>query len=87
MEMHQYNNALIHYKQSHEIYKNSSLNPRKDVDVAMSVNNIGQCLIKVHQCDDALIYLKQALEIKKIFHLIQKMIVTLQLLSITLEAV
>ena len=61
--MQQYNDALIHLKQSLEICKNVSLNLKTDGNVAGTLNNIGKCLIDMQQYNDALIHLKQSLEI------------------------
>ena len=63
--MQQYNDALIHFKQSLEIKKNVSLDLTTDGNVASTLNNIGNCLMDMQQYNDALIHFKQSLEIKK----------------------
>ena len=63
MEMHQNNDALDNLKQALDIYKNISPNQQKDANIAMTLNNIGNCLMKAHQFDYALIYLKNSLEV------------------------
>ena len=72
VQMHHYEDALIHFKQSLEITKSLSLNQRKDPDVARTLNNIGSCLQNMHHYQDALIHLKQSLEIKKSISLNQQ---------------
>ena len=51
--------------ESLEIKKNASLNLRTDDNVAVILNNIGNCLTNMQQYNDALIHLKQSLEIYK----------------------
>ena len=60
-----YDDALSHLKQSLEIYRRILLDERNDGDVAMTFNNVGDCLMDMQQYDDALSHLKQSLEIKK----------------------
>ena len=63
--MYQYENALIHFKQSLQIYKSLSPRRRQAVYLAGAHNNIGLCLKGMHQYDGALDHLKQSLEIYK----------------------
>ena len=65
VEMQRYDDALIHFKQSLEIHRNTSLVERKDGNIARTINNIGNCLTKMQRYDDALIHLKQSLEIHR----------------------
>ena len=58
MNMQQYNDALIHLKHSLEIYKNVSLNLKKDGNVAGTLNNIGMCFMNMQQYNHAFIQLK-----------------------------
>ena len=72
LQMHYYEDALIHFKQSLEIKKSISLNQRKDPDVAGTLNNIGSCLRAMHHYEDALIHFKQSLEITNSISLNQR---------------
>ena len=65
MNIHQYNDALIYLKQLLEIYKNISLNLRRDGNVPGILNIIRNCLMEMQQYNDPLIRLKQSLEIKE----------------------
>ena len=47
------------------MFKNISLDSRKDGKMGITLHNIGTCLMDVQQYDNALIYLKQSLEIYK----------------------
>ena len=72
IELHLYEDALIHFQQSLEITKSISLNQQKDPNVASIFNNIGNCLLKMHRYEDALIHFKQSLEITKSIPLNQR---------------
>ena len=72
LQMHHYEDALIHLKQSLEITKSISLNQLKDPAVAGTLDNIGSCLRSMHHYEDALIHLKQSLEITKSISLNQR---------------
>ena len=61
--MQHYKDGLIHLKQSLEIYRNTSLDERKDGNIARTLNNVGSCLVEMRYCyDNALIHFKQSLE-------------------------
>ena len=62
MKIQQYDDALIHLKQSLEVCKNISFNQQKDDNMAMTLNSIGICWMKMLQYDDALIALKQSFD-------------------------
>ena len=46
MEIQCYGDALDHLKQSLEIYRNVSLDERKDGNIALTLNNVGNCLME-----------------------------------------
>ena len=48
MDMQQYNDALIHLKQSLEIKENLLPNPKKDGEIVAILNSILYCLQKLH---------------------------------------
>ena len=63
--MHLYDEALIHLKQSLEIFACISLDEQKDTSIAIVLNSIGLCLKEMHQYCDALPYFNRALSIYK----------------------
>ena len=65
IKMQRYDDALIHFKQSLEMYRNISFDERNDGNIATTLNNVGDCLMEMQRYDDALIHLKQSLEIHR----------------------
>ena len=47
MKIQQYDDALIHLKQSLEVCKNISFNQQKDDNMVMTLNSIGICWMKM----------------------------------------
>ena len=58
-----HDDAFEFYIATLEIYQNISLDERKDGNIAMTLNNVGLCLMEMQRYGDALIHLKQSLEI------------------------
>ena len=65
MEMQRYGDALTHFKQSLEIFRNISPDERKDGNIAITLNNVGLCLTEMQRYGDAQSHLNESLEIKR----------------------
>ena len=60
-----YDDALEFYETTLEIHKDKPSGEWNNGDIAGTLNNVGNCLMKMQLYDDALIHLKQSLDIKR----------------------
>ena len=60
-----HDDALEFYETTLESYRNISLDERKDHNIALTLNNVGLCLMEMQCYGDALIHFKQSLEIDR----------------------
>ena len=60
-----HDDALEFYEATLKMYRNVSLDEPKDGNIAMTLNNVGLCLMEMQRYGDALDHLKRSLEIYK----------------------
>ena len=65
MNMHKPVDALDYLERSLKIVEKASVDIDSDVNVARTLNNIGNCFMHMHKPDDALDYLQRSLKINE----------------------